>query len=251
MKIVTAVLLVLAATAAAAQERTYDREFPVDPGARFSLETHKGNITVRTHGGSTILVHARIYPDQGRNPELVDHVKIKERSGPHAVDLEVDCDQNHPDLRGLLQGGWTLPMVDFEITVPDDADLELESHKAHFDLEVPSGRVEIESHKGRGTISGIRGPFELETHKGKFEVTIDRLAGASIETHKGDVRVLLRDTSDLELTGSSYKGRLRFEGLDIPVTVSDGGQSQAHYRTGSGRNKLSLSTHKGTITVSF
>ncbi len=78
MKNVLAVLLILVATSALAGERTYDREFPVEAGARFSLDTHKGNIKIRTDDGSTIRVHARFYPDQGKNPELLEKLMDRE-----------------------------------------------------------------------------------------------------------------------------------------------------------------------------
>jgi DUF4097 and DUF4098 domain-containing protein YvlB len=146
----------------------------------------------------------------------------------------------------------TLPLVDFDITVPDDCALDLSSHKSEFDVSAPAGRIEIESHKGFGDIRGVRNDFDLDTHKGEFQVEVVQLTDLEVETHKGDVEVTIRGAKDFTIRGDSHEGRLRFQGRDIQVERDpDSDEIEVRHQEGSGRHHIDVSTHKGTIEVEF
>jgi len=243
-------MVLLIAATAFATERTYDKEFQVSAGAQLSLDCHKGTIQIRTHAQPVIQVYARIYPDQGQDPALEDLLEIRERSGAAYVSLEVEYGDSGSIGRGLLGKSTTLPLVDFEIMVPDDAALELDSHKATFDVEAGSGPVTVDSHKGGGTIRGVRGDFRLDTHKGRFGVEVEELAGIEVDTHKGEVEVAILSAGDFSIRGESHDGTLRFEGRDVEV-VRDDHDVRVDYSEGSGQNRIVLSTHDGTITFRF
>lgn len=245
-----AITICLATSLATSQEQVFEKDFPVNAGAELSLDSHKGKIRIRTHNEAVIRVKARIYTDEGRNPEMVDLVEIKARGRSDYVSLEVEYDKPAKGLGGLLGGSMTLPLVDWDIAVPHDAELNLQSHKSEFDVETPSGRVEIESHKGHGRISGIVSDFRLESHKGKFEVEVEQLSDLRIDTHKGDIELILHGADDFVIRGDSHKGDLRFSGRDIPVEKEDD-ELMVNYRTGNGDNRINISTHKGDIHLRF
>ncbi len=247
------ILGLVAATATGfANERTFEKEFEVGAAAELSLDSHKGSIRIRTHGQSVISVSARIYPDNGENPELVDLVEIKTRAGSDYVSIDVEYPNSKGSFGGLIGGQVTQPLVDFDIMIPDDASLRLDSHKSTFDVEAGSGEVEVESHKGTGTIRGVRNNLELETHKGRFTIEILQLADLALETHKGDIEVSIQGAYDFSISGDSHDGDLRFSGRDIPVEKEhDHHGVEVDYREGSGRNRIRLSTHDGTIELHF
>lgn len=230
-----------------AGEEYFSKTFDVNPGARLSLDSHKGHIQIATDGGSTIRVNARIYDG---DPELMKYVKIRTRNTDTSVTIEVEYDE--PAVRnfwkGLVGESRTWPYVDFEIVVPDDAALNIDSHKSSFDVAAPSGRIEIDSHKGQGTISGVRNEFALDTHKGDFDVEILNMHDVRVDTHKGNVNLRLVGQPNFTVRGDSHKGDIRFQGVDVPVQYEDRGVQVSH-KVGNGRNFMDLNTHKGHIKV--
>jgi hypothetical protein len=253
MKKALFLMILLAAPAAFGSERIWEQSYQVDRGARFSLECHKGFIRIRTDNSRTIQVTARIYFEEGGDSELLEHAKIKESSGPGHVSLEFDYDQDAAKFAGLIGNSMDWPAVDWEIVLPDDLNLELETHKSEVDLHVPAGHIDIESHKGTGTISGVRSDFSLETHKGEFDVAVSELSDLDVETHKGNISLAIYGTADFTLRAQSDKGNLRFSGYEVPITrdEDDDDEITAFLRVGDGTNRIELETYKGTIKVDF
>lgn len=241
-------------------ERSFNKSFDVAPNARFSLDCFKGEIKIRTGDVSTIQVNARIYPDEGPDSDL-KYVSIDTSSASGYVRIEVEYDadsmsrtrRGEDNSSGILRNwsGTSLPFVDFDIVVPRDASLDLESHKSTFDVEAPAGAVRIETHKGTGTIKGVRNDFELSTHKGRFDVEIDKLADLEIDTHKGDVDVVIHDARDFSLRGETDSGKLDFEGYYVRVERDDHHGEYVSETIGSGIHRIDLDTHKGRIKLHF
>ncbi len=259
MKKILLLIMLLIPVAAFGTEKAFDKTFDVAPGARLKLECHKGLIKIRTGDVSTIRVIARIYPDEGPDYDL-EHVTIATSSGTSYVSVVVEYDaaamsgsRRGTDSPGILSDweGTSLPLVDFDIVVPNDASLDLESHKSVFDVEVPSGEVKIDSHKGRGTITRIKNDFELSTHKGEFEVEIDQLGDLEIDTHKGKVNVVIHNARDFRLQGETDSGDLDFAGYDIRVERGEHHGKFASTTIGSGEHRIDLDTHKGRIKLDF
>lgn len=242
------------AMAAERTERNVSHTFDVDPNATFSLDTHKGHIQIRTGSLSTIEVRARIYMLDGEQggEELFELVEIKVRNDKRYVSIEVDYDNDamREIQSGLLGKHQSMPAVDFDVVLPEDSNLRIDSHKSTFDVDAPAGEVKIDSHKGQGKILGIRGDFQMTTHKGDFDVDILELGDLEIETHKGDVRVKIHHAEGFYVRGSSHKGKLSFRGLDIPIE-KDHGSSRVSHRVRNGKNRIELETHKGRITLDF
>ena len=243
--------LFLATGSIMAAERSFEKVFDVEPQSSFSLDNHKGHIQVRTDNVAVIQVNARIYfEEEGADESLLDHVNIRTRSSGNSVSVDVDYDDDHRNFSGLLGKNQSWPAVDFDIVLPDDANLRIESHKGSFDVVAPAGRVAIESHKGHGILSNIRSDFKLSTHKGEFKVEILKLADLSVETHKGDVTVSIHDAVNFRIRAETHKGNFSFTGREIPMKWNDG-RPWVSYSAGDGSNFIDLETHKGRIALEF
>ena len=72
MKKALILLLTLLTVPAFAADRLYDNEFPVEPGGRFTLESFKGSIMLRTDAVPSVRLHARIHTDNGQHPDVSD-----------------------------------------------------------------------------------------------------------------------------------------------------------------------------------
>lgn len=255
VSLLACLLVISLPVAVFAAERVVEETFEVAPDARLVVESHKGKIKIRTANVSEIRMTARIYPDDGPD-EDVDLVSIDTSSGSGYVRIKVDYDRVQRERSGGLFEGWagtSLPLVDFDIVMPDSGRLDLETHKGELDVEAPSGEVKVESHKGEGRIANVRGDFELSTHKGEFDVEIAEMGDVQVETHKGTVDLQVRGAADFSVRGQSHKGSISFEGFDIPIERDrhhDDGLWISHTE-GSGRNRIELETHKGDIRVEF
>ena len=236
-----------------AAERSEENVFQVDPGARLSLESHKGFIKIRTAAVSAIEVRVKIITEE--DPALLEYVQVEYRDTPSGLDIKVHHDQDayRRQAGGFVWKGVTWPMVEFDILMPDDGSLRLETHKSEIDVEAPAGEVRIESHKGTGTITGIRSDLDLETHKGNFQVVIEDLYDLKIQTHKGDVTVDILRSSGFTLEGFTHKGRINFPDRNIQTRSKrdDGREKSYYFREGNGAGNIELDTHKGNIEIRF
>jgi hypothetical protein len=236
---VLAFWIAFAAVGTFAQDRTYQKEFAVDPGARFSLDSYKGNIVIRTDTISVIRVKARIYGSR----TSVDNYGIIE----HATQNMVTLEGKYSGQSGHIAGN--MPTADWDITLPETVDLVLKTYKSEVDLDVPSGKVLIESYKGTGKIRGVRNNFKLDTYKGGFTIEIRKLADLDIDTYKGDISLVVFEPRDFSLRGGGYKGHFNFKGQDIPVEKQGG--NGVFFSKGSARSRIDLQTYKGTFNVDF
>lgn len=243
-------IMALAATTAVsalAQERSYQKEFPVNPSARFSLDSYKGTIHIRTDGGTTIRVKARIYPDVEGTPESIHDVEITENSSRNSVSIKaVNTSQRiiHTSGKNIL------PMVAWDIQLPDTVDLTLTTYKSQISLNVPAGRIDINSYKGTGTIRNVRNALKLDTYKGNFQIEVRKPADLDLDTYKGDIALAVWGAQDFELRAHTRKGKLQFAGLSIPVEEKRR-NTEVSFTRGSGKNRLNLDTFKGNFKVDF
>ena len=231
-------------------DRVYQKEFPVSRTAQFSLESYKGKIVVRTDTVPTIRVRASIVPDEGTDPALVDHVQIMETVGDNRVSIEVKYDSDSARMNGLIGEMLSWPLVNWDITLPDDASLSLETYKSEVDLDVPSGRLVVDSYKGFGNIRGVRNRFKLETYKGAFDVEVAGLADIDAETYKGDISLEIHGATDFTVEAETRKGNLLFTGIDLPIQKENDRMS-VYQKIGGGDRWIKLETYKGNIKVDF
>jgi hypothetical protein len=232
--------IALATVSGFAQDRTYQKEFTVDPGARFTLDSYKGRIVIRTDNIPIIRVKARIYGSRtpGDNYGIVEH----------ATRNMVTLEGKYSGQSGFISGN--MPSADWDIILPKTVDLVLKTYKSEVDLDVPSGRVFIESYKGTGSIRGVSNNFKLDTYKGSFKIAVSKLADLDIDTYKGDISLVIFESNDFSLRGGSYKAQFNFRGIDIPAEKKRSG-NEVFYSKGNARNRIDLQTYKGTYNVDF
>ncbi len=246
--IVILVMSMLAVTVFGA-ENFFEKEFPVEANAGFSLDSHKGLIKIRTDGGASIRVKAKLV---GGDDNLAEYVTIETDSGSDFASVKVRYDHKSAQsmFKGLMGKGMTWPELHFDIILPDNCSLVVDSHKSEFDLEVPSRDIRIDSHKGTGRIVGVRSDLSLDTHKGSFEVEILELHDVNVDTHKGELNLVIHEARDFSVRGESHKGGFEFIGRDIEVKHKKN-EITVTYREGNGDNRIALNTHKGHIKLEF
>lgn len=254
-----ALVVLLASTMAVAStpQGTFDKTLQVSGPVDLEVETHSGDITVRTGPSGSVSIHGKIF--------VGDHWLFGNR---HADVSEIE---QHPPVR---QDGNNIRIdyvnahdisVDYEITVPPETTVRTHSGSGDQTIEGTRGNVDLQSGSGEVKLSRVTGEIRLKTGSGN--VRAREIAGAMRGgTGSGDIEVEETGSGDVDLhTGSGnikargIQGAFHAETGSGDIT-SQGTQTGAwDIRTGSGNVHVqlpgnaafdaSLSTSSGTLDV--
>ncbi len=249
----------LASTFAAAStpQGTFEKTFQVSGPVDLEVQTHSGDITVRTGPSGSVSIRGKIY--------VGDHWLFGSR---HA---DVSDIEQHPPLR---QDGNSIHIdyvstrdisIDYEITVPEDTTVRTRSGSGDQTIEGTRGNADIQSGSGDVKLSRLTGEIRLQTGSG--DVRAREISGAIRGgAGSGDIEVEETGSGDIDLhTGSGnittrgIQGAFHGEAGSGDITA-EGTQTGAwEIRTGSGNVHVrlpsnaafdaSLSTSSGSLDV--
>jgi DUF4097 and DUF4098 domain-containing protein YvlB len=209
-----ALVVVLASFAAASTPQgTFERTFQVSGNVDLEVQTHSGDIIVRSGPAGSVTVRGKIY--------VGDHWLFGSRH------TDVSDIEQHPPVR---QDGNSIHIdyvttrdisVDYEITVPEDTTIRAHSGSGDQTIEGTRGNAELESGSGDMKLERITG--EIRLHTGSGDVRGREIAGpVRAGTGSGDVELEETGAGDVDMhTGS---GNVRVRGI----------QGAFHGETGSG-----------------
>ncbi len=207
------VLLASSFAAASTPQGTFEKTFQVSGPVDLEVQTHSGDIIVRSGPSGSVTVRGKIY--------VGDHWLFGSR---HA---DVSDIEQHPPLR---QEGNSIRIdyvttrdisVDYEITVPEDTAVRAHSGSGDQTIEGTRGNADLESGSGDLRLERLTG--EIRMHTGSGDVRAREISGpVRGGTGSGDVEIEETGTGDIDLhTGS---GNIRVHGI----------QGAFHGDTGSG-----------------
>src|SRR5579872_4357039 len=255
-------LFVLASTIAfASTQGTFDRTFQVTGPVDLAVQTHSGDITVRTGPAGSVSIRGKIY--------VGDHWLFGSRH------TDVTGIQNNPPVR---QDGNNIRIdyvnvrdisVDYEITVPEDTtirsqsgsgDQMIEGTRGNADLQSGSGNLkvsrltgEIRLQTGSGDITarGVHGAFRAEAGSGDITAEGTQTGEWQIRTGSGNVHVHLPADSSFDADISTSSGTLD---IDTPITTTVQGRVNESHKTIVGKVRgggplLTLRTGSGDIHI--
>jgi DUF4097 and DUF4098 domain-containing protein YvlB len=188
----TAVVLVALATLAVAETKKEYR-FEVGPKSKVSIINQFGSVSVKPSTGNYVLVNAIIYSDK----------------------VEVDQSQsgNRVDVQSHLLTGATADnsRVDYEVLVPADASLNMESATGPLHAERLHGDVEAEGANAAVDVRDITGSHvHVKTMAGAITLTNIRDGHVEIDSVSGDVT--LHSVTGPLVRVSSTSGRIQYDG---------------------------------------
>ncbi len=249
--------------ARAKYERTVQLSAPLSPGSNFSAQTHNGSITIAGADIADCNLTATIV-GRARTEEAAK--KIAEQTTikliPSANKLTVKIDKPKFKFSQSVS-------VSLDVTIPDNADLELTTHNGALVIKNITGRLNGTTHNGKITAEQVSGAAELFTHNGS--VACKEISGdAKLKTHNGGIKVyysqaapsvcdisLITHNGGVELTtpknfsgeveASTHNGSINTE---LPITVKGKVSKKRLTGTiGTGQGKLYLETHNGSIKI--
>jgi len=187
----TVVLVTLAAMAVAETKKEY--RFEVGPKSKVSIVNQFGSVTVKPSAGNYVSVNATIYSDK----------------------VEVDQNQsgNRVDVQSHLLGGANADnsRVDYEVTVPADASITLESATGPLHAERLHGDVEAEGANAAVEVKEMSGGHvHVKTMAGPITLTNIRDGHVEIDSVSGDVT--MNSVTGPLVRVSSTSGRILYNG---------------------------------------
>ena len=186
-----AVLVTLAAVAVAEIKKEY--RFEVGPRSKVSIVNQFGSVTVKPSTGNYVLVNAIIYSDK---------VEVDQNQSGNRVDV-----QSH-----LLPGANAdNSRVDYEVTVPADASITLESATGPLHAERLHGDVEAEGANAAVEVKEMSGGHvHVKTMAGPITLTNIRDGHVEIDSVSGDVT--MNSVTGPLVRVSSTSGRILYNG---------------------------------------
>jgi Putative adhesin len=250
-------LLVSAFAFASTPQGTFDRTFQVSGPVDLAVQTHSGDITVRSGPAGTVSIHGKIY--------VGDHWLFGSRR------TDVSEIQSNPPVR---QDGNNIRIdyismrdisIDYEITVPEDTTVHTHSGSGDQTIEGTRGNADLQSGSGNLNVTRLTG--ELRIQAGSGDVVAREVAGA-VRGNTGSGNMELEETGsgDVDLhTGSGnikargVHGAFRGEAGSGDITAEGTQTGEWEIRTGSGNVHVRLpadaafdadiSTSSGTLDI--
>ncbi len=258
-------LVVLLATFAAAStpqghfEKTFQVTGPVD----LEVQTHSGDIIVRSGPAGSVVVRGKIYVSDRWN--ILPGVGI----GGHKEGVS-EIEQNPP----LRQDGNSIRIdyvnvrdisVDYEIIVPADTTVRAHTGSGDQTIEDIHGNADLQSGSGDMRLSRLTGEIRLQTGSGDVrareiagpvrggagsgDIEVEETAAGEIDLHTGSGNITVRGIQGA-FRGEAGSGDITAEGTQTGAWV---------IRTGSGNVRVrlpanaafdaDLSTSSGTLDV--
>lgn len=197
-----AMLLLPASARAQRQTETVDRTLPFPSGGTLKLNNFSGDVRITVGTGRNFVMKAVRRGDADRLKEILLTV---ESSGSTII-VESNKRDRDTERRRSDEGRNNVINTDFEIQVPADA------------------RLDINTFSSDVVVGGVEGAQRIETFSGDIE--IDATAqGTSpeldVETFSGTMRVRLSDKARGEVEFDSFSGSFD---ADYPVSLRSSGR---------------------------
>jgi DUF4097 and DUF4098 domain-containing protein YvlB len=217
---------------------SFEKTFSVSGAVSLEVQTHSGDIIVRSGPAGSVAVRGKIY--------VGDHWLFGNRH------VDVSDIEQHPPIR---QDGNSIRIdyvnmrdisVDYEITVPADATIRTHTGSGDQTIEGTRGNADLQSGSGDLRLSQITGEIHLQTGSGNVrgrDISGAIRGGAG----SGDIEIEEVGSGDVDLhTGSGnitvrrIQGGLHLEAGSGDITA-EGKQTGAwEVRTGSGNVHVKL-----------
>jgi DUF4097 and DUF4098 domain-containing protein YvlB len=242
-------------TKAAKVRKQVHNTFSLVYGGKVSVENTNGNIIISTWDKKSVDVVAEIvvrYNHRRRAEEFLDEVEILYENDEDFVDIRVD----YPGRRGggllswLFGGGKPSVSVDFEIKVPQIADLEINTVNGKILIEDVQGDVHTRSTNGGIRLSSIKGPVSCKTVNGSITAEIEEIASfekMSFRTTNGGIELIVPVNLKANVEVNTVNGGIF---TDLPLEISGRfNRKSMRGKINHGGGELILKTVNGGVTI--
>ena len=253
-KILLLVYLLAAATAGASTlQETYDKTFPVQPGALFVLGNTNGHINVKAWDQPQIQVHAVKKVDGSSDVAKKAMAELKIVPTASADGLKIDT--IYPKEHGggffdWLAGQNVSMSVEYEVTVPRSMNLDLGTTNGAIEVDGVKGSHHVSTTNGHIDLSRCGGNVEADTTNGGIKVELTEVTPGkpiSLETTNGRITIALPKSIAAHVDAETTNGSVN---SDLPVTTTEMRNHRLRGTiNGGGPAELKLRTTTGSISI--
>ncbi len=171
------------------EQSTQEVEIPLtNPGERGTLkvDSRNGRIKIVGYDGRTVKVKMIRYGKKVSKSSDKNGMRLISNGG---FNFEASEQNNNVKVENE---GWN-NRVDFEIQVPKNFDLKVESYNnGHIDVEGVDGELDLESYNGPITMTNISGSASASTYNGAVKAIFTSVTAdvpMNFDTYNGDVDI--------------------------------------------------------------
>jgi DUF4097 and DUF4098 domain-containing protein YvlB len=208
-----------AAQAGQRETETIDRSYPMGPGGELRLNNFSGKVVITGSNRADVAIHA---------------VRRATRERLQGIHLDIQADGSRIKIEANKRDdSWdqhndNVVETDFEIEVPEGADLDVNAFSSDVRITNVRGRQKVHTFSGAVTLRDVGGSIDAETFSGDIDVDLAANVSGRIDF----------DTFSGELTS------------DRPMSYQSGNRRGAHGEIGSGgTNTLKFHTFSGDVHI--
>jgi DUF4097 and DUF4098 domain-containing protein YvlB len=217
---------------------------PAGQAESFTAQTHNGNIEIKGSriADCNLTATITVKADTEENAKkIAEQVKIN--LVPEANNINVRIEK--PDTSNGVQIG-----VGLDAILPAGMNLSLATHNGNIAITDMSGNAELSTHNGNVEYKGIPANLKISTHNGSVKVNCiqqsEKPCEMSAETHNGNIDFTASANFSAAIDASTHNGLTH---TSLPITVIEKTNEKLSGTIGSGRDKLQLKTHNGSINI--
>jgi hypothetical protein len=225
--------------------RTVDRTFSVQPGGQLKAATQGGDIIIKTSDSPEVQVHVKQLiraATEKEADEILSKLDLTIEQSGNNVTVESKYEKRSA---GSWFGNWPPVSVSFEVTVPKNYNLTLNTSGGDIAVASVIGNVHARTSGGDLKFARVEGDIDASTSGGNITLS-EGTARAKLGTSGGDIRVD-RAGGPTEVSTSGGDIELKSVANLISATTS-GGDVHADI-TGPLTQDTLLSTSGGEVEV--
>lgn len=229
-------------------ERTETRDLGLASGQTLRVESAAGQIHVRplssASGKASMRATVRaLGKTQADAQELLDRATVAVAESEHGVAIRLDVRRDTNEDRAR-----PLPSVDYEIEVPADVALELESRSGSIQAEGgPFRAARLESSYGSVSVENVRGNVSATSKSGKVEV--DHVSQGSVEAKSGYGSVSVSDVDGGNVQLESSSGQLSIARVKADRLSAESGYGAVELREVETEHDVEARSKSGHVTA--
>ena len=257
-------LLALPVAVSAKITRTVDKTFTVQPGGSFKAITQGGDITIRTAETPEVRIHVKQVISASNEKEadqILEKLSLTMEQSGNDVTAEAKY-ESRP--MGFHWGNWPPVSVSFEVTVPKNFNLNLNTSGGDIAAASVQGNVrartsggsmkfdrvdgEIDAHTSGGDIVLKEGTARAKLGTSGGDIEIDRAGGPTeVSTSGGDITInSVTQLISATTSGGNVRATLTEPLKQDAVLSTSGGDVRVHLVKGAGF-ELDASTSGGDV----
>lgn len=247
--------LLISFSQATTLEETFKKRIPAADKSQLVLENRNGSITISSWRNDEveIVAYKRVKAgSSGDAHEIMNGLEVRISDRGKSIDVETLFPRKHEGgfLSQLFSGGHVNMSVDYEVRVPAEFDLDIQSTNGGIFVEDCAGMIQLKTTNGKISAKDIAGAVKLKSTNGSIKASLNEFTpdkDMSIVTTNGSIKLYLPVNIDADLEARTTNGSIR---CNLPVEKTyHKSKRRLEARINDGGPAIYLKTTNGSIRV--